>query len=119
MHAISLSPDARLITCRFTGRVRVEERCDAIDEVLAQIDATGYTRILVDFTNASVAIENVAALNRLARCLSDDPTLRRCRIAYLKPDAGFWDPAVDMLAHGRGFHAERFSRREGALAWLT
>jgi len=25
---------------------------------------------------------------------------------------------VEILAHGRGFHAERFARREGALDWL-
>ena len=119
MHAISVDRESRLISCRFTGRVRVEERCEAIDEVLAQIDATGFTAILVDFTNAAVAIEDVAELNRLARRLAQDPTLRRCRIAYLKSTSAFWDPAVDMLAHARGFHAEHFSRREGALAWLS
>ena len=119
MHVVSLAPDSRLIFCRFSGRVRVEERCEAVDEVLARIDASGFDRILVDFTNATLAIEDVAELNRLARRLASDPTLRRCRIAYLKPETGFWDPAVDMLAHGRGFHAERFSHRDGALAWLT
>jgi hypothetical protein len=119
MHAVSLDPHGRVVICRFTGRVRIEERCEAIDEVLAQIDATGFTRILVDFTKATLAIEDVAELNRLARRLAQDPTLQRCRIAYVKPDTALWDPAVDMLAHGRGFHAERFSRREGALAWLT
>lgn len=119
MHAIALDPGNRLITCRFFGRVCIEERCGAIDAVLAQIDATGFTRILVDFTHATLAIEDVGELNRLARRLAQDPTLARCRIAYLKPDTMRWDPAVDMLAHGRGFHAERFSRREGALAWLA
>lgn len=119
MHAIALDPGNRLITCRFFGRVCIEERCGAIDAVLAQIDATGFTRILVDFTHATLAIEDVGELNRLARRLAQDPTLARCRIAYLKPDTMRWDPAVDMHAHGRGFHAERFSRREGALAWLA
>ena len=119
MHAISLDAASRLILCRFIGRVRVEERCDAIDQVLAQVDATGFIRILVDFTDATVAIEDVAELNRLARRLAHDPTLARCRIAYVKPDTACWDPAVEMLAHGRGFHAERFARQEGALAWLA
>lgn len=119
MHAIRIDPAARVITCVFTGLVRVEDRCEAIDAVLAQVDATGFTRVLVDFTHATLAVEDVAQLNRLARRLANDPTLARCRIAYLRPPHAQWDPAVEMLAHGRGFHAERFAQRERALDWLS
>jgi hypothetical protein len=118
MHAIAIDRPGRLISCAFTGKVRVEERCDAIDAVLAAVDATGFTRILVDFTEAKLVIEDVAQMNRLARRLANDPTLARCRIAYLAPPVPQWDPAVQILAHGRGFRAERFARREGALDWL-
>lgn len=119
MHAIRVDPAARVITCVFTGRVCVEDRCDAIDATLAQVDATGFTRVLVDFSRATVAVEDVAQLNRLARRLANDPTLARCRIAYLRSPDAQWDPAVDMLAHGRGFHAERFAQRDLALDWLS
>ena len=118
MHHVRIDSTTRVITCVFTGRVCVEERCDAIDATLAQVDATGFTRLLVDFTDATVAVEDVAQLNRLARRLANDPTLARCRIAYLRSPDSQWDPAVEMLAHGRGYHAERFAQRERALAWL-
>lgn len=119
MHALHIDPVARVITCVFTGRVCVDERCDAIDAVLAQVDATGFNRLLVDLTDATLAVEDVAQLNRLARRLANDPTLPRCRIAYLRSPASQWDPAVEMLAHGRGFQAERFAQRERALDWLS
>ena len=119
MHRVRIDPAARVITCVFTGMVCVQERCEAIDAVLAQVDATGFTRLLVDFIDATVAVEDVAQLNRLARRLANDPTLARCRVAYLRSPSSQWDPAVEMLAHGRGFHAERFAQRERALDWLS
>jgi hypothetical protein len=118
MHAIAIDRPDRLVSCTFTGKVCVEDRCDAVDAVLAAVDATGFSRILVDLTDAQLVIEDVAQMNRLARRLANDPTLARCRIAYLRPDEPQWDPAVEILAHGRGFRAERFARRDGALAWL-
>lgn len=80
----------------------MEERCDAIDAVLATVDATGFTRLLVDFSDADLVVEDLQQLQKLARRLSQDPTLARCRIAYLTPPAPHWDPAVEILAHGRG-----------------
>lgn len=118
MHEITSDRAARLVTCAFRGKVCVEERCDAIDAVLATVDATGFTRLLVDFSDADLVVEDLQQLQKLARRLSQDPTLARCRIAYLTPPVLHWDPAVEILAHGRGFHAERFARRDGALDWL-
>jgi hypothetical protein len=118
MHAIAIDRPGRLVSCAFTGKVNVEERCDAVDAVIAAVDATGFTRLLIDLTEAQLVIEDVAEMNRLARRLANDPTLARCRIAYLRPEEPQWDPAVEILARGRGFRAERFARRDGALAWL-
>lgn len=117
MHAIETDPHAGLIATTFYGELHVDERCAAIDEMVATVRDTGVSRLLIDLSLARIAADGIGAANRLANRLARDRVLERCRIAYVGRPTQH-DPAVEVLASAKGFEAERFASRDEATAWL-
>jgi hypothetical protein len=119
MHTITNDPGQGLVTTTFAGDVSVEERCCSLEEILALARSTGASRMLVDFSAARFRIEDLATVRHLAnRIAAHEEQLRKLQIAYVMP-ANKLDPAVEILARGRGLFAERFSSAQAALDWLS
>ena len=118
MYSISIDPRRAMVAAKFQGEVALSERCDAIDEIAAAATIVRATRVLVDFTAASLKGASVEMAIRFARTLAANETLRQCLVAYVLPDAYGFEPAIEMFARGRGFAAERFASRSDAVAWL-
>jgi hypothetical protein len=118
VHAISTNECDGVITSTFTGDVRIEERCEAIDQVVDAAQTHHLTKLLLDFSNARLYSESTDSWRRLADRLAHNEVLARCQIAYVTPRFRHFDLAIDVLARGKGFIAEKFDSREAALRWL-
>ena len=118
MHAISTDECEGVITSTFSGDVRIEERCEAIDQVLDVARSRELTRLLLDFSDARLYLEAPDAWWKLADRLTHNEVLIHCQIAYVVPRRRHFDVAIDVLARGKGFLAEKFDSREAALRWL-
>jgi hypothetical protein len=118
MHAISTSECDGVVTSTFSGDVRIEERCEAIDAVVDVARNCQLRKLLLDFSRARLHVESIEAWWRLADRLTHDEVLAQCQIAYVVPSWRHFDVAVDVLARGKGFLVEKFDNREAALRWL-
>jgi hypothetical protein len=118
MHAISTNECNGVLTSTFSGDVRIEERCDAIDEVVDVARSNHLTKLLFDFSDARLYSESMDSWRLLANRLAHNEVLARCQIAYVVPRWRHFDLAIDVLARGKGFIAEKFDSREAALRWL-
>lgn len=118
MHAISTNECDGVVTSTFSGDVRIEERCEAIDQVVDVARTQQLTKLLLDFSHARLHAESMEAWWRLTDRLAHNDVLARCQIAYVVPRWRHFDLAIDVLARGKGFIAEKFDSREAALRWL-
>jgi hypothetical protein len=117
MHAIETDAMLGVVAATLHGDVHFDERHHVIDEVVAAAQTAGISKILIDLSLARIAADGLDAAYRYANRLSRDPYLANCRVAYVGRPTQH-DPAVEILAVGKGYEAERFTSREAALAWL-
>jgi hypothetical protein len=117
-HEVETNPYLGLIVCTLWGLVWMEERHEALDATLAQIEPGKPYRILVDMLGASCANDSLDASSAFAQRLSSERALRGCRIAYLYVDGQRINHSVERLAEAREFRFRRFSATTDALDWL-
>ena len=118
MHGIDIDRVAGLVGVRFTGCVAVADRRRALEECKTVLVETGCRKVLVDFWDATFALDDFNTSNAFASRLAFDDLLRRCRTAHLvKPDTRI-NPIVHALATARGFSFCLFDERSRALLWL-
>jgi len=119
MHSIVLDAHHALVEMILDGEILFAERLAAFNEIVAAVEETGATRILVTYeATARVEIARFEYSNVMASSLAHDPTLSRCRIAYVTPTKVRVDSVTETLAYARGFQGERFGNRDAALEWL-
>jgi hypothetical protein len=117
MHAIETDAALGLVAATLHGDVHFDERHHMIDEVVDAAKTAGALKILIDLSLARIAADGLEAAYRFANRLSHDEYLATCRIAYVGRPAQH-DPAVEILAAGKGYEAERFTSRDAAIVWL-
>ena len=116
-YRLDLLPDDGVIALRFDGSVTVGERFQAMRDVVGQHEASGYTRLLADFSQADIAEASNEEVDAYATALAREPAMRRLRIAYVgekRQTAG-----VEYIAALRGYFFQRFATRAEALRWLA
>jgi hypothetical protein len=102
----------------YRGLVHVEERARSVDDVLRLLDETGFHRVLADFTDAVIPIDDFTSSAALAKKMSDNVMLHECRLACVSaPETGA-NHVVDRLAVARGLTIEKFTGRAEAIRWL-
>ena len=119
VHVINTNERLQLIEVAYRGMVNVAERASAIDALVDRLGDRGFTRVLLDFTGATVAIEDFDASKVFARKLSDVIQFRSCRVAYLSLPGARVNRVVEALAAARGLAFESFDDRIEALQWLV
>jgi hypothetical protein len=118
MYSIDASTRSKMITVTYSGVVDIAERTRAWEEVSTHVQASGLTRILLDFTAASVAIDDFHVSRGFASQLTRPGGALSCRIAYLSPPGAQVNIVFENLASARGLTFERFNERLKALTWL-
>lgn len=118
MHVINVNQRMRVVEVAYHGLVNASERTTAIDVVDERLEEFAYTRVLLDFSNAIVAIDDFDASKGHARKLSDMIHCRGCRIAYLSEPGARVNRVIETLIAARGLGFESFDDRAAAVHWL-
>lgn len=116
----AVEPDAghALVRVTYRGTVSIEQRSLAMDRTLALLEQTGYRRILIVFSQASLGGDGLPATNAFATRIATNAALRQCRIAFVGPASNRFNVAVENLSRARGYGFERFFEYQPALDWL-
>lgn len=109
----------RIVEVRYSGTITLYDRARAVEAGSRVLEETGYRRVLVDLSNAEMAMEPPQEESRFADVLSSNPQLARSRTAFLaNPDQSInW--FIEVLAKARHYECEHFTDREAAHAWLA
>lgn len=100
------------------GRVSMAERSRALDDLLARIEGGRPYRILVDMIGAMAAPDSAQDVQAHVDRLSGVPLFRDSRVAYLYPDGGRANAALEQHAQFRALPCRRFVAVNDALDWL-
>jgi hypothetical protein len=118
MYTTGKNPQLEIVELAYRGMVHVDERARSVDDVLRLLDATGFHRVLADFTHAVIPVDDFASSAALARKMSDNPQLHECRLACVSAPETGTNHVVDGLAVARGLTIEKFRDRAEAIRWL-
>jgi hypothetical protein len=118
MYTTGTDEQLALVELSYRGTVHVDERARSVDDVLDLLDATGFHRVLADFTDAVIPIDDFASSKALARKMSDNALLHACRLACVSAPETGTNHVVDGLAVARGLTIEKFRDRADAIQWL-
>jgi hypothetical protein len=118
MYTTGTDEQLALVELSYRGTVHVGERARSVDDVLDLLDATGFHRVLADFTDAVIPIDDFASSKALARKMSDNALLHACRLACVSAPETGTNHVVDGLAVARGLTIEKFRDRADAIQWL-
>jgi hypothetical protein len=119
MYTTGTDEQLALVELSYRGTVHVDERARSVDDVLDLLDATGFHRVLADFTDAVIPIDDFASSKALARKMSDNALLHACRLACVSAPETGTNHVVDGLAVARGLTIEKFRDRADAIQWLV
>ena len=118
MYTTGKNDQFKCIELVYRGLAHVEERARSVDDVLRLLDETGFHRVLADFTDAVIPIDDFTSSAALAKKMSDNVMLHECRLACVSaPETGA-NHVVDRLAVARGLTIEKFTGRAEAIRWL-
>lgn len=117
--SIRIDEARRVIEVRYSGTITLDDRLQAVETGSRILEETGYRKVLVDLSNAEMAMEPPREESRFADVLSSNPQLARSRTAFLaSPDQSInW--FIEVLAKARHYECEHFTDREAAHAWLA
>jgi hypothetical protein len=118
MYTTGKNEQFELVELAYRGIVHVDERARSVDDVLRLLDETGFHRVLADFTDAVVPVDDFASSAALARKMSDNVMLHECRLACVSAPKTGTNHVVDGLAVARGLTIEKFRDRAEAIRWL-
>ena len=118
MYTTGKNEQFECVELAYRGSVHVDERARSVDEVLRLLDETGFHRVLADFTDAVIPIDDFASSAALAKKMSDNVVLHECRLACVSAPETGTNPVVDGLAVARGLTIEKFRDRAEAIRWL-
>jgi hypothetical protein len=119
MHSIVVDSQRALIEVGLDGEIHFDERLSAFNEIVAAVEESGATRLLITYAStARIAVSRFGDSHVMASSLAHDPTLARCRIAYVTPPRVRVDPVTETLAYAKGFQGQRFQTRDAAIEWL-
>lgn len=117
--SIHIDKARRVVEVRYSGTISLADRAQAVETGSRVLEENGYRKVLVDLSNAEMAMEPPEEESRFADLLSSNPQLARCRTAFLaNPDHSInW--FIEVLAKARHYECEHFTDREAAHAWLA
>lgn len=118
MYSTGKNEQFELVELAYRGMVHVGERARSVDDVLLLLDETGFHRVLADFTDAVIPVDDFASSAALARKMSDNVLLHQCRLACVSAPETGTNHVVDGLAVARGLTIEKFRDRPEAIRWL-
>lgn len=114
---IQLFPDIGVAEVRYSGVVTYRERSEAKVELWQRIAGTGIRNVLVNYSGASAAEEDVGELRHFLDDLSTTEFLRGMRTAYLCAPFEH-ETASQAMSRMGGYEFGSFHKRPAALNWL-
>lgn len=117
--SINIDKTREVVEVSYSNTIDLEDRRQAVEAASRVLEETGYRKVLVDLSNAEMAMHSPHDESRFADVLSRNPMLGRSRTAYLaRPDQSInW--FIEALAKARHYECEHFTDREAAHAWLA
>ena len=106
-----------MLVVQYSGPVTYAERLEALLQAAPMLGAHSITRILVDFSIATLQDhDQTARVDFVAKAINL-PSLDGCRVALLCLPAGFAEPTLT-AGFVRGMSIRRFEDRGEAVDWL-
>jgi hypothetical protein len=118
MYTTGKNEQFECVELTYRGLVHVDERARSVDDVLRLLDETGFHRVLANFTDAVIPIDDFASSAALAKKMSENVMLHECRLACVSAPETGTNHVVDGLAVARGLTIEKFRDRAEAIRWL-
>lgn len=117
--SIEIDDERGIVEVRYTGRINLDDRAQAVEACSRIVEKTGYFKVLVDLSGAELAMQGPHEEAGFADLLSRNPALARSRTAYLaRPDQSInW--FIETLAQARHYECKHFANREEAYVWLS
>jgi hypothetical protein len=116
---LELIEEGQVLVVRFDGTLSFSDRSDALANARPLIQRHPISRILVDFSEASInRDEKPGAAGDFTTELARMPFPVGTSIAYVGAPRAAADP-VEWLANAIGLRVRRFYKRDEALAWLV
>lgn len=117
--SITIDDKRRVVEVRYSGTITLADRSQAVETGSRALEETGYRKVLVDLSNAEMAMEPPQEESRFADVLSSNPQLARSRTAFLASPDQSTNWFIEVLAKARHYDCEHFTDREAAHAWLA
>lgn len=116
----SLAVDDRrqIVEVAYEGLISLEDRRQAVKAATKIMESRGFRRVLVDFSNAELQMENPEEESGFADLLSDNPVLAQSFTAYLSRPEQSVNWFIEILARARRYRCKHFTDREQACYWL-
>lgn len=114
---IQLFPDIGVAEVRYSGVVTYRERSEAKAELWRKIADTDIRSILVNYSGASAAEEDVRELRSFLDDVSSTEFLRGMRTAYLCAPFEH-ETASQAMSRMGGYEFGSFHKRPAAMIWL-
>jgi len=117
-YAIERDEESKLALLAFAGVIRMEDRNAALAELGVLFAATGWRKVLVDFSSStsSTATTLQDALRHAWRLIGLQAEWKDLRVAYIFSPRQ--PPVLELIAASRGYVFEHFASRSAALGWL-
>lgn len=115
---IFLERNGRILRVRYSGRVDIEERKAAAENVLGRAAHDGISRFLLDYRQATCRIGDEPSSQALAQYLAGKLGNRKARVAWLVTHDHQLSASVEDLTRSYGVANQRFNDLDAALAWL-
>ena len=106
-----------ILEVRYSGPVTYAERLEALVTAGPMLGAHAITRVLVDFSAATLQDHDQPARVDFVAKAINLPSLDGCRVALLCLPAGFAEPTLT-AGFVRGMSIRRFDARSDAVTWL-
>ena len=101
----------------YAGVVSYRERCEAKAELGARLAGIGIGSVLINYSGAQAAEEDVAELRKFLDDLADTEFLRGVKVAYVLAPMEH-ETASRAMARLVGYEFRSFRDRSAALDWL-
>lgn len=114
---IHLLPALGIAGVQYAGVISYRERCDAKADLVERLKGTGIARVVVDYSSARAADENVEELRKFLDDLATTESLRGAKVAYVAAPMEH-ETASRAMARLVGYRLHSFRERQSAIKWL-
>lgn len=116
-YEIEFDDASKIVTVKYTGRVSLNERLSAVEEVSASYSHLNPLRILIDVVSLDMQLSYKEQKN-FGTYLATNRRLKNARVAVFHQANNNPNVFVDSTAFLNGYQLAQFDNEKGAHSWL-